>query len=216
MSGGTTISRRSQAQWPWLSVLPLGLGAWVPIYAGLRAQRRMWSFIGILLTIAAIAGWALSIATNGNSGVGGGLIILAWVGAAATSFSIRPAYIRMLDSSFESARETAERRLSERVRAQQLARQRPELALEMGIGRPDLPGAHDGGVIDLNNASRAALMRLPRVDKELATEILETREKIDGFSSVDDLGAQLDLDGNVVEDLRDHVVFLPRRRRLKK
>jgi hypothetical protein len=31
-----------------------------------------------------------------------------------------------------------------------------------------------------------------------------------GFSSVEDLGAALDIDGNVVEDLRDCVVFLPR------
>lgn len=213
---GAKLSRRGQAQWPWLSVLPLGLGAWIPIYAGLRVQKRLWCFIGILLTIAAIAGWALAIASNGSSGVGGGLIILAWVGAAATSFSIRPAYMRMLDSSFESARETAEDRLSERARAQQLARQRPELALEMGIGRPDVPDAHHSGVIDLNNAGRTALTRLPGVDNELATEMLETREQIDGFSSVDDLGAQLDLDGNLVEDLRDRVVCLPRRRRLKK
>lgn len=212
---GVELSRRGQAQWPWLSVLPLGLGAWAPIYAGLRAHKRLWCVIGVLLTIAAIAGWALAIASNGNSGVGGGLIILAWVGAAATSFGIRPAYVRILDSSFESARETAESRLSERARAQQLALQRPELALEMGIGRPDLPGAHDSGVIDLNNAGRTALMRLPGVDAELATQILETRERIDGFSSVGDLGAQLDLDGDLVDDLRSRVVFLPRRRRLK-
>ena len=187
----------------------------MPIYAGLRAHKRLWSVIGVLLTIAAIAGWALAVATNGKSGAGGGLIILAWVGAAATSFAIRPAYMRMLGSSFESARETAESRLSERARAQELARQRPELALEMGIGRPDLPGAHASGVIDLNNAGRSALMRLPGVDEKLATEILETRERIDGFSSVVDLGAQLDLDGDLVEDLRGRVVFLPRRSRLK-
>jgi hypothetical protein len=144
------------------------------------------------------------------------LIILAWVGAAATSFAIRPAYNRTLGSPFEHARETAETRLSERARARQLARQRPELALEMGIGRPDLPGAQDCGLVDVNNASRAALVRLPGVDRELATKIVETREQINGFASVDDLGAALDLDGNLVEDLRDRVVFLPRRRRLKK
>lgn len=215
MSGGE-LSRRGETHWAWLSVMPMGLGAWVPIYAGVRAHKLLWSLTGVLLTIIAGAGWAVAVATNGNSGVGGGLIILAWVGAAATSFAIRPAYNRTLGSPFEHARETAETRLSERARARQLARQRPELALEMGIGRPDLPGAQDCGLVDVNNASRAALVRLPGVDRELATKIVETREQINGFASVDDLGAALDLDGNLVEDLRDRVVFLPRRRRLKK
>ncbi len=213
---GAELSRRDQTQWAWLSVLPLGLGAWVPIYAGVRARKRLWWLIGVLLTIAAIAGWALAIASNGNSGVGGGLIILAWVGAAATSFGIRPAYGRILGSPFEHALSTAETNLAERARARQLARERPDLALEVGIGRPDLPEAHASGVVDVNNASRAALMRLPGIDEELATTIVQAREQIGGFSSVDDLGAGLDLDGNLVEDLRDLVVFLPARRRLKK
>jgi DNA uptake protein ComE-like DNA-binding protein len=80
----------------------------------------------------------------------------------------------------------------------------------MGVGRPDLPGSTDAGLIDVNNASVSALLKLPGVDDELATRLAEVRAQVGGFSSVEDLGATLDLDGNLVEGLRDRAVFLPR------
>jgi hypothetical protein len=36
------------------------------------------------------------------------------------------------------------------------------------------------------------------------------RERVDGFASLEDFGTVLDSPGNQVEDLRHHVVFLPR------
>ena len=35
-------------------------------------------------------------------------------------------------------------------------------------------------------------------------------DELDGFESLEDMGAVLDLPGDLVEDLRDRVVFLPR------
>ena len=55
-----------------------------------------------------------------------------------------------------------------------------------------------------------ALLRLPSVDEDLATRIAETRETLNGFSSLEDMGAAMDLPGDVVEALRGAVVFLPR------
>ena len=72
----------------------------------------------------------------------------------------------------------------------------------MGIGRPDVTGAADAGLVDLNNASVTALLELPGVDGDVATEIVEAREKVHGFASLEDMGAALDLDGNLVEGLR--------------
>jgi DNA uptake protein ComE-like DNA-binding protein len=80
----------------------------------------------------------------------------------------------------------------------------------MGIGRPDKRGAADAGLVDVNNASVAALEKLPGIDDQLATRIAEARAQIGGFSSLEDLGAALDLDGDLVEDLREKVVCLPR------
>jgi hypothetical protein len=110
------------------------------------------------------------------------------------------------DSRLDGARE----RLAEREKALKLARENPQLALEAGVGRPDLPGAYDGGLIDLNHAPAEIIAYLPTFDAELAGRIVTARERVDGFASLEDLGTVLDLPGDQVEHLRDRVVFLPR------
>jgi DNA uptake protein ComE-like DNA-binding protein len=198
-----------RSRWPWLSLLPFGCGAWVPIYAGVRARVASWIVLGIVWSVIAVAGWAIANGSK-HSGLAGFLIIVAWVGAAATTFVIRSAYDRRMASPLLNATERAEERLSERRHAQEIAHQNPSLALEMGIGRPDLKGSTDAGVVDINNAPAAAIAALPGVDDALATRIVETRAEVGGFSSVEDLGIALDLAPETVEDLRDRVVFLPR------
>ncbi len=206
----TGPSGRVRARWAYWSLVPLGLGAWAPIYAGVRGRNALWALLGVLCTLATIAGWILAVHSNGKSGAGGLLLIAGWVGAVAASFMIRPAYVRELTSPFEAAQLSARERLAERRRGQELARTRPELAREIGVGRPDLPGARPAGVVDVNNAPASALTTLPDVDDALATRIVEVRSEVRGFSSLEDLGTVLDLDPDVVESLRDRVVFLPR------
>lgn len=208
-SGGARRDVDESANWVWLSVIPFGLGAWAPIYAGTRVHNRRWVSLGAIWSLIAAIGWVVAIATNG-SGVGGLLIILGWAGAAATSFAIRDRYREMLGSPFETAVLGAEGRLAERERARKLAHERPALALEMGVGRPDLPDAQSAGLVDVNNAPAPVIARLPGLDDALAQQIVRVRDDTHGFTSVEDLGAALDLDGNLVEDLRDCAVFLPR------
>jgi hypothetical protein len=208
-SGGARRDVDESANWVWLSVIPFGLGAWAPIYAGARVRNRRWITLGAVWSLITVIGWIVAIASNGG-GAGGLLIILGWAGAAATSFAIRDRYRQQLASPFETAFLGAEGRLADRDRARQLARERPALALEMGIGRPDLPNAQSAGLVDVNNAPAQVIARLPGVDDALAQQIIRAREDTHGFSSVEDLGAALVLDGNLVEDLRNCVVFLPR------
>jgi hypothetical protein len=197
------------ARWVWLSLLPFGLGAWAPSYAGTVMRKRRWFVLGLVWSIITLAGWIL--ATINNGGAAGGLfIILGWAGAIATSFAIRGSYLELTRSPFQAALAGAEERLSERDQARKLALDRPQLAKELGIGRPDLQDAHDAGLIDINNAPASILSKLPGIDDALATKIVEARAEVHGFASVEDLGAALDLDGHTVEDLRDRVVFLPR------
>jgi hypothetical protein len=195
--------------WPWVSLLPLGLGAWAPIYAGVQARNARWQALGALWTVLVVAAWIVAAASHGGA-VAGFLVIVGWAGAIATSFSIRSEYRRLMGSSFDQAVLDAETRLSARERARRLAREQPALAREAGVGRPDLPGSADGGLIDLNNAPASALERLPGVDEALATRIIEGRAQAGGFSSVEELGATLELDAPTVEALRDVAVFLPR------
>jgi DNA uptake protein ComE-like DNA-binding protein len=109
------------------------------------------------------------------------------------------------DSRLDGARE----RLAQREKALKLAREDPQLALEAGVGRPDLPGAYDGGLVDLNHAPIEVIACLPTFDKELASRVVAARDRIGGFASLEDLGTMLDLPGDQVEDLRHRVVFLP-------
>ena len=102
----------------------MGLGAWTPIYAGVRARRRLWWLLGVIWSVIALAGWVAAIASNGGA-AGGLLIILGWAGGAVTSFAIRSEYRRAIGgaaSPFDTAMLSARQRLAERNRARRLAR----------------------------------------------------------------------------------------------
>lgn len=205
---------RTSSRWPWLSLLPLGLGAWAPIYAGVRARVALWVGLGVGCTAVTVAGWVLSATTDHGHGrhntLAGALVILGWVGAVASSFIVRAAYDRRMGSPLLIASEEGQRRLADRDQARRIAADDPALAREMGVGRPDSPGASDAGLVDVNNASAAAIATLPGVDADLATRIVEARARCDGFSSLEDFGMVLDLPGDLVERLRDRAIFLPR------
>lgn len=195
--------------WMWVSMLPLGVGAWAPLVPATRCGRRSWALWGVLWSLITLAGWAAAAAFHGGSGAGL-LIILGWAGAVATSMSIRAAYLEETGSTWSAAKRAAHERLEQRREAQRMAAEQPALAAELGVGRPDVPGARDAGLVDVNNAGAGALSGLPGLDDATATRIVEVRAEINGFSSLPEMGEVLDLDGHVVERLRDRVVFLPR------
>src|SRR5262249_17584556 len=142
---------------------------------------------------------------------GGLLIIAGWIGAIATSYMIRNDYEQRMRSPLALAENQAAIRMLDRRRALELAKSNPALAAEIGVGRPDQPGSADAGLVGVNNAPVSALLKLPGVDDALATKIIETRAEVNGFSSLEDCGAALDLPGDLVERLNGSVVFLPRR-----
>jgi hypothetical protein len=195
------VTKRAVPWWVWTSVLlPIGFGAWAAIIPGLALRRRWWIAWGALWTAVAVFGFVASTLVKGDWP--GGPLVLSWIGGAATALAIRPAYERELADPFRAEREAAERRLHDRHEAERLARERPELAKELQLGRV--------GLVDVNNASAAELRKLPGVDAALAARIVALRERINGFESLEDLGMVLDLDGDLVERLRDRTVFLPR------
>jgi len=198
--------------WPWISLIPLGLGAWAPIYAGVKAKRTLWIALGVLWSLIVIAGLVLNGVSShpGSDDLAGAALIIGWIGAIATSLSIRGTYRQLMASPLRRAMVDAQSQLSDRATARRVAREQPQLARQLGIGRPDLRGATDAGLIDVNNAPIGALRRLPGVDSELAHRIVGERAQVRGFESLEDMGAVMDLDGSLVEGLRDVAVFLPR------
>lgn len=184
----------------------MGLGAWAPIGAGTQARRPSWTAWGALWSVITVVGWAVSIATQ--SDIGGGLIILGWFGGIATSFAVRDASVTAVEAGeqFDNALGAGRQRLKEREQLRALATSNPALAREIGVGRPDTPGARHGEMVDINHATKHELTTLPGITPEIAEQIIQIRGS--GIHSVEELGAAVDLDGTTVELLRDRVIFV--------
>jgi DNA uptake protein ComE-like DNA-binding protein len=202
--------------WLWAlgALAPFGIGA--PILfgvAGHQARKRSWQIAAVAYGVLSWGGILVAVVSaddSTGSTLGGFMILAAWIGGAAHAFAIRGEYTRRVGSASQRALERARAAVAERREARRLAVEEPEVAVQMGVGRPDVRGARHMHVVDVNRADADALTRLPEVDEALAREIIRAREEIDGFESVDDLGTVLHLDGDKVEDLRPYVVFLPR------
>jgi Helix-hairpin-helix motif len=192
------MTKRPRHAWMLLSLFPLGFGAWVPLVAGLRARRPLWVALGILYCAVLIAGFILSSVTaeDEDNSLAGMLILIPWAAAAATTLAIYPSYRRRRArlEEVEDREDAIEQRESERERARELVRNDPVAALERGVGRPDVPGAHHGHVVDVNHAPAKVLQSLPGVDADLARRIVATRENVGQFESVADMAFVLDLD----------------------
>jgi DNA uptake protein ComE-like DNA-binding protein len=200
--------------WVVAALAPFGIG--VPVLfatAAHRVDKRSWYAAAAFWGVLSWGGIAVAIVSpddSTGSTIGGFMILLAWFGGAVHALMARGEYNRRRRSPAKRAIEQARDAVAARREAQRLADEEPEVALQMGVGRPDVTGARHLGVVDLNRAGADAIEALPGVTRKLAREIVRAREEIDGFASLEELGMTLHLDGDLVEDLRPYVVFLPR------
>jgi DNA uptake protein ComE-like DNA-binding protein len=201
--------------WIWAVGSLASFGIATPVLfavAGSQTGNRSWTYAGVLYGILSWGGIVLAIAgpTDGTvSTLGGGMVLLAWIAGAAHAFAVRPEYQRRLAGG-PDALQLARQVVAKRAEAQRLSKDEPQVARQMGVGRPDLPGAIDMGVVDVNHAGPAAIATLPGIDDALAADIVREREECDGFATLAEMGGVLDLAADTVEDLRPFVVFLPR------
>lgn len=202
-----------RGRWVIASFIPIGWLTWLGLgYAGFRAKRPLWVGVGVayaLIAAAAIVVTSLDDNITGTEDDLGYLAMFAgWGAGIVHSLVIRKAYLRRVaildDPALQAARIAAERQ----AYARELAQRNPELARQAGIGRSG--GFDEGGVVDVNHAPVEDIADLPRIDAATARRIVATREDLGGFCSLEDLGMTMDLPGDVVEDLRGRVVFLPR------
>lgn len=189
------------SQW-WLVFLlfPPGWLSWASLlYAGLRVGRRRWAAAGA--AYLALAGTLVTLAVVSSDPVDSVVVAVSlflWAGIAVHALRIRREFVHRLRLRLLAAEVMTERRV-----AADLTAEDPRLARRLGIGRPERAGAAHGGLVDVNRACVETLVTLPRVDRELARQILAARP----FSSVEDLGLALDLPAESVEELRDVAVF---------
>lgn len=201
--------------WVLATFVPFGLGSWAGFaYAARRAHVPRWYLWSVVYAVLSLGGFALNGEARAGStldGIGTALVLLPWLVSIGHAFVVRSDYVRRVEAGgFASKLQAASDRLEARRRARDLAAEDPSLALELGVGRPDRPGAEHAGLVDVNNAPVEAIEQLPGVDRTLADEIDHARRQIGGWSTVEELGLTLNLPGDLVERLRDDVVFLPR------
>jgi hypothetical protein len=85
---------------PWWALLPLGLGSWWLVYAGVYARRKTWTALGLPWLLLTIVGWIPSfVSPKGHHGGAGSLILLGWVGTAITAFTVRRRYLRRITTA---------------------------------------------------------------------------------------------------------------------
>jgi hypothetical protein len=198
----------------WLLLcLPFGVTTWAAfLYIGIRARRPRWlAWAGVYA--GAFAGFvALENPAHPSEtakSVAFVLLLAAWVGGGVHAIAVSGDAVRRIHGRADPAVEAAEDRIERRAEGRDLLASRPALAREIGVGRPDLPGASDYGLIDVNHASAAALTRLPGITGDLAGRIVSQRAQAGGFTSAEDLGMLLDLPPATVDGLRDMAVFPP-------
>jgi hypothetical protein len=203
--------RLRESWWVWLPLVTCGIGTWAAfVYAGTRARRRSWKLFGLGYLGLIVAAFALVVSDRDPwLTLGGFAIIFAWVGGFVHALTIRSAYLRLVHSPDQALLDAAEARVRVREDALQLVRDDPVRAKALGVGRPDIDLAFDGGLVDVNSAPAQVIARLPHADEALAERIVSVRERVGGFSSVQDLGLVLGLPAPVLDAWEGLVVCLP-------
>jgi len=190
-------------------LVSIGIGA-APafVYVAVKYKRPKFlvpalAYLVVMISAVALValGYALSV------GIGIALILGSAGIASAHALAVRGdvAIERDFDSQVTAARD----RLRRRTEARKLVAGHPELARELGIGRPDLHGGFDdGGLVDVNHSPMEVLAELPGVDAGIARRIVTTRTEIGGFSSVDEMSVTLDLPPAQLDAVSDRLLFL--------
>jgi hypothetical protein len=198
----------------WVLLSPLGWLNWTAfLYAGLRTRTRRWLvYAGVYLVASAVSiALIASFDTESwQSDAGAWVGLFSWGVSLVHALAIRREFLDRVEALEDPRLEAAEDRLRRTELARRIAAENPRRARRLGIGRPDVDGSFDGGLVDVNHASADAVERLPGIDKRLARRIVELREEIEGFSSLEDFGHVLDLPAPIVDRLRERAVFLPR------
>jgi DNA uptake protein ComE-like DNA-binding protein len=212
-AGGPARASRLKGKAWLLLTLPLGFTTWAAfLYIGIRARRARWlvwaaAYAATLAVYGVLDGPAHPSSTA--KALAAAFWLVTWIGGGIHAFAVSNDAVRRIQGRADPAVAAAEARIERRAAGRHLLASQPALAREVGVGRPDIAGADDYGLIDVNHASAAALARLPGVTDDLASRIVGQRAQSGGFSSVEDLGMLLDLPPATVDQMRDVAVFLP-------
>lgn len=226
----------SQPRPPWLgipisgwlvlasSVLCCGFTATaVPLWGALtetedrRFRRSMFITTGGFAALTILAFVLVGIAPQDENDVptdvlgnlGGTCLLTLWLGGIGLMIwlLVRRSRMHARDSLPGVRAERERRRLRQQYR--DLAIQDPALATRIGVGRPDLArDFDDGGLVDFNNVGRDHLLRSVPLTADEAQRVVEARDLLGRFASVEEVGSYAVLPDPATERLREIAVFL--------
>lgn len=183
-----------------ITLVSAGLLASVPFFhAASRLQKPSLHKVGAAFAAASLLTMVLvgTAPTNARgdstgflSNVGVSIAIVEMLVASLMLIGLRrQVYDRVLikaptrnQGAMASVAESRRRR----VEARRIAATDPMMARELGIGRPALDRYDDGGLVDLNLATAEELVAVAGLTEHGARDIVEARQKIGRFLTVDD------------------------------
>ncbi|MFL5894710.1 MAG: ComEA family DNA-binding protein, partial [Thermoleophilaceae bacterium] len=196
-----------------LPLVSIGLFAWSSfLYVGVKARKPawlLWAAIYLVVIVVAFMTDAI-IDTEGSSTMLGLVLLVEAVGGAVHALAIRAGFYAAVAGADERSYDSAERRLESRTLGRKLVADEPAHARQLGVGRPDLDGAFDASLVDLNSAPAKVIASVTGVSTAAAQTIVAAREKAGAFSSVEDLDLLVDLPEADVTRLKDAGVCVPR------
>ncbi|MFC5744095.1 ComEA family DNA-binding protein [Actinomadura rugatobispora] len=177
---------RLKSAWHWLALIPYFAFAWIMLATSDSAEGTAEDAVFVVTwLLSSLAGTCHALAVRRR----------VFEGSAPRN-------------ALERARMEAEHRRALRVHAAGIARDSPQMALEMRIGRPDLPRTYDdGGLVDINHAPASALMTIPGMTPEHAERIVALRHDLGGFSSAEEVAAMAELPPGLTPHLAELGVF---------
>jgi hypothetical protein len=197
--------------WAFIPLLTCGFGTSPAfVYVAARHGSARLGVIGAGYAVASGASLALLAAIPP---LGALLLMITWIVGSVHAFVARPALFpsrTARDRLNQHAVDVAKYRRVLRAEARKLVTDDPGLALDLCIGRPDLPRVYDdGGLVDVNHAPSQVLALLPGMTDELVERIVRLRSEQGTFVSAEELALVAELPPDVVPGLSEYGIFLP-------
>ena len=200
--------------WAFVPFLTFGFGT-PYTFAYAAVKRRSWQLGGTAAAYCGGSGVSLALMSTGSGlllALGSMLMTILWITGTVHAFAVRPSVFprpNPRDRLNQHAIDVAKHRRALREQSRALIAEDPVLAVELRIGRPDLPRAYDdGGLVDVNHVPGPTLGLLPGMTEELAERILRVREDRGGFVSVEELAVDADLPPDLVQGMAEYAIFL--------
>lgn len=209
----TAVRAVGQLLWVLLPAISLNFLAWVPANQTFwRARSAGWLIVTILLVLCS-AGTVTGVALDIDSGAIGAMVIVGGIGGTVAALNGRRIVFGPHEEPVDPAVQAVLDARARRAEAREIASSDVEMAVELGIGRPDVPSDFDdGGLVDLNNAPADVIARTLDWPPKLAAKLVSERDAMLGYASMAEALALSSISHRWLDRDAERIVVLPYRK----